>query len=164
MNIDYQSMEILVSSDFGKTWPTRSVVPIVTYPMPKDTPPQIVRMNRPWLHFGPKGMIGVVWRQDYRPGTNSDIVLTRVPNNGPEDIYAAVSFDAGVTFSAPVKANSVPSGWEPSSVDVGDDYSAILVESDVVHVGWGAYRPERTTYYAQIPLAAFRTTAVRTKK
>jgi hypothetical protein len=132
LNEDETEMQVLISNDLGATWGPPVRLGLATYP---SAPTLRAKMNRPALDFGPGGVVAVMWRQNYPPPIT--LLLGEHPP-GPQDVYAAVSFDGGATFSSPVKANSAPSPWDPTNPS-GDDFSSILVDRDVIHIGWGDY-------------------------
>lgn len=92
------SVQIYVTLDRGISWVDAVRLnghPGAKYPF---------AVQRPWISYSPIGVLAVFWRSNY-PG--SPPAATGLPP-GPQDVFAAVSFDGGSTFSEPLKLNARP--------------------------------------------------------
>lgn len=85
------------------------------------------KILKPWLAYGPTGVVAVGWRAQRSDSTY--------------DFWAAVSRDEGKTFSKPVRISrdvSPPQDWYLSVG--GDDASAVTLTGDRLYASWGDWR------------------------
>jgi hypothetical protein len=100
-NRDRTHFLILVTNDYGQTWPAPVTVPEAA-PGPDF---------KPWLAYGPTGVLGLIWK-DERPdiaGGPTAPVNPNVTQDAVEvgfDVYATVSCDGGTTWQTPVRVNA----------------------------------------------------------
>ncbi|WP_131803630.1 sialidase family protein [Pseudofrankia saprophytica] len=92
---------------------------------------------KPWIDFGSTGLLGVMWR------------------TSAVDVYSAVSFNRGKTFSPPVKVNKVT---EPGVTAAGDEFSRILVTDKYAYVSWSDGRNGGTPdgVLARVPISRYK--------
>lgn len=169
------SSELLVyrTSDSGVTWHGPTAVT-------EDT--SLVHY-KPWISYSPEGVLGVMWRSTV-PVTTSAITTTALitraapaddpgtcnippgvsedcndgdPPAGAYTIWAAISYDAGATFSNPLEISTAPSPVPPATASQSfDDDSYISLNKDNVYVAWADWRPgERQGYFSAVKLQAF---------
>jgi hypothetical protein len=129
--------QVYTTSDNGQTWQGPTNV--------GEAPPN--PRFKPWISFGPSGLIALVWR-------------TQNPN-GSYDVWAAtgrVKGANGADFTTPVQVSS-QSGTYPPSGGQGDDFSWVIADNQYVHVGWGDSRNEPAqgvqVWYSRIPTTTF---------
>jgi hypothetical protein len=129
--------QVYTTSDDGQTWQGPTSV--------GEAPPS--PRFKPWISFGPSGLIALVWR-------------TQNPN-GSYDVWAAtgrVKGANGADFTTPVRVSS-QSGTYPPSGGQGDDFSWVIADNQYLHVGWGDSRNEPAqgvqVWYSRIPTTAF---------
>jgi len=128
--------------------------------------------NRPWMAYtsvkdgsGATGVLAVLWRNAYPP-YNSKSAL--VP--GTQNVFAAISPDNGVSFSAPVQLDSTPSPPPDPKQFAEDDVSWVVVTTQYVYGAWGDWRPtegnpvapqasppsgELNAWIARVPVSGF---------
>lgn len=122
------NLEVYVTKDAGKTWTGPAVIAAPD-------------AQRPWMDFGPKGYLGVMWR------------TTAV------DAFSVVSFDHGRSFSAPVKVNreTVPAAHAGPP---GDRWSWIALDDKYAYVTWSDGRDNDLTeldaIFSRVPLSLYR--------
>jgi hypothetical protein len=120
--------------------------------------------NRPWLAYGPTGVLAALWRNAYPPFAKADLVP------GTQNVFAAISRNNGVTFSAPVQLNSAPSPPPDPTQLAEDDVSWVVVTSQYIYGAWGDWRPtagnpvaagssppsgELNSWIARVPISSF---------
>ncbi|HUJ64850.1 MAG TPA: hypothetical protein VLX59_04890 [Acidimicrobiales bacterium] len=67
------------------------------------------------------------------------------PPVGPYTVWAAISYDGGARFSAPLEISTAPSPtFDPNMSGRTDDTSVITLSNHNVYVGWGDWRPVNT--------------------
>src|SRR5262245_12718212 len=152
-----QTVQVLTTTDSGNTWSS----PIS---LGNESTPHIT--NKPWIAYGPNGVLAALWRNAYQPYNPATIVLTP----GTQNVFAAISRDNGKTFSAPVKLNSAPSPPPDPTQLAEDDVSWVLVTPKYVYGAWGDWRPttnnpvaagssppsgELNSWIARVPLSDF---------
>ncbi|MFG1923331.1 sialidase family protein [Cryptosporangium sp. NPDC048952] len=93
---------------------------------------------RPWIDFGARGALGVMWR------TQPDV-----------DVFSTVSFDHGKTFSPTVKVNKTT---QPYFKGEGDEFSRILVTDKYAYVTWADARSggQLDGIVGRVPLALYK--------
>jgi hypothetical protein len=129
----FDSFDVYVTDDSGETW---------SGPATLDAP----WSSEPWIDFGTTGTLGVVWRAHTKPEDKAMV-----------DVYAAVSFDQGKKFSAPVRINSEShprgDGGPPA-----DDWSWIAIDDKDVFITWVDVRSGETgdAIMGRIPLSVFK--------
>jgi hypothetical protein len=125
---------VFVTRDAGKTW--RRAVSV------SNDPGRTA--SKPWMDYGPTGVLGVMWRSAQSEG-----------GTGVE-VYATISRNGGLSFARPLKISSKPSPPANAADGAGDDLSWITVDRTDVLVGWGDRREGPTqTYLALVPFRAF---------
>jgi hypothetical protein len=124
---------VVTTADYGNTW---------SFPwlLGDETGAHIT--NRPWIAYtsvkdgnGTTGVLAALWRNanpPFNPGSGL------VP--GTQSVFAAVSRDNGMTFSAPVQLNSEPSPPPDPKQFAEDDVSWVVVTSSYVYGAWGDWR------------------------
>jgi hypothetical protein len=129
--------QVYTTSDNGQTWQGPTNV--------GEAPPS--PRFKPWISFGPSGLIALVWR-------------TQNPD-GSYDVWAAtgrVKGANGAVFTTPVRVSS-QSGTYPPSGGAGDDFSWVIADNQYLHVGWGDSRYEPAqgvqVWYSRIPTTTF---------
>jgi len=118
------NLEIWRTDDSGATWGPPTVL----------TAGAGGSFTKPWLAYSPTGALGVVWR---------------TPNGSTLDVRAAVSKDAGATFSAPVVLKSgIPAGGTPLP---GDDCACNLhLDATTLSATWtDTSTGQRQLYYGR---------------
>jgi hypothetical protein len=83
-------------------------------------------VNEPWLAYSPTGVLGAGWK-----ATRSDNSYT---------YYAAVSFDGGGTFAAPIRISRAESPPPDPFVPAGDDTTSIVLTPRALYAAWGDWR------------------------
>jgi hypothetical protein len=130
--------QIYTTDDFGATWRGPTNV----------TEPGGNVHFKPWLSFGPKGQMALVWRS----------YLGSAGSSTPYDVHVAVGREVGAkgsVFSSPIELGSPPAPY--GSGGGGDDFSQVQVDNQYVHVTWGDSRSGVTQVeYVRIPLNAFK--------
>jgi len=129
---------VYVTDDSGNTWHGPATV---------GEAPENERF-KPWLSYGPAGLLALVWRTRY--------------SDGSYDVWSAISRTSrpqGPLFSAPLKISSAAAPY-PKGYFAGDDFSFIVADSTYVHVGWGDSRDVAVgggvqIWYARVPLDSF---------
>jgi hypothetical protein len=129
----FDSYDVYVTDDLGETWSGPTAI---------EAPWSVLC----WIEFGSDGALGVTWRG----------ITTR---DGREmvDAYAAVSFDSGRTFSAPVRVNRESHPWGDGGPPA-DDWSGITLDDEYAFVTWVDVRSGATgdAILARVPLSVFR--------
>jgi hypothetical protein len=121
--------EILVyrTEDSGATW----TGPTIVTEDPSKTHQQA------WMAYSPSGILGLAWRTNEPVGTGPEY---------PQNTWAAISYDGGVTFSDPLKVSLDTSPASPANAmpqarflfDGVDCCSSIAVsdKAHMAYVGW----------------------------
>ena len=117
----------MTTSDSGRTWSTPTT-------LGNESVPHIT--NRPWITYGPTGLLAVSWRNAYPP-YNPKSVLTP----GTQNVFTAISRNNGNTISAPVQLNSAPSPPPDPTQLAEDDVGWVAVTPRYVYGVWGDWRP-----------------------
>jgi hypothetical protein len=124
------SFEVYLTSNAGRTWTGPSVI-------------AAPGAAKPWIDFGANGNLGVMWRT-----LGGDMV----------NVYSAVSFDGGNSFSRPLKVNRTPHRYGfPGSG--GDEWSRILIDQRYAYVTWSDARSPGGSIdaiIARVPLSLYR--------
>jgi hypothetical protein len=84
--------------------------------------------NRPWIAYGPTGLLAARWRNAYSPYNAASFLVP-----GTQNVFAAISRNNGTTFSAPVQLNSAPSPPPDPTQLAEDDVSWVAVTSQYVY-------------------------------
>jgi len=130
-----QEVHVVTTRDSGRTWSTPTT-------LGNESVQHVT--NRPWIAYGPTGVLAVVWRNAYPPfGAGSFLTP------GTQNVFAAISRNNGRTFSAPVQLNSAPSPPPDAAQLAEDDVSWVAVTTQYVYGAWGDWRPT-----AKNPVAA----------
>jgi hypothetical protein len=147
----FTTAAVWVTEDSGATW---SGPVSVTEP---GTNPHF----KPWINYGPSGVLGVMWKTRYSDSNGRTDV-----GQGVFDAWAAVSHNGGHTFGPPIRLSSARSPMPPITNPIaynawivpagGDDFSWLTVDRCAVHVLWGDARTSpqdpspnvRSVYYA----------------
>ena len=123
------NLEVYITNNSGKGW---SGPAIVSAP----------GTAKPWMEFGPTGNLGVMWRT-----LDGDM----------SNVYSAVSFDGGRSFSKTLKVNrlSFKYGYPGTG---GDEWSRIMFDGSFVYVTWADARTGGSIdgIYARVPLSMYR--------
>jgi hypothetical protein len=129
----FDSYEVYVTENAGETWTGPA-----TLAAPWST--------QPWIEFGPGGELGVVWRG-----------LSAVDGRDMIDAYAAMSFDHGRTFSAPVRINAESHPFGDAGPPA-DDWSSITMDREYAFISWADNRSGTTAdaITARVPLSIFK--------
>ena len=151
-----EEVQVMTTGNSGHTWST---------PTALGNEPAQHTTNRPWITYGPTGVLAALWRNAYPP-YNPKSFLTP----GTQNVFAAISSNNGKTFSAPVQLNSAPSP-PPDPLQVAeDDVSWVAVTSQYVYGAWGDWRPtaknpvapgssppsgELNAWIARVPISSF---------
>ena len=148
---------MVTTSDSGHTWSTPTA-------LGNESVQHVT--NRPWITYGPTGVLAVLWRNAYPP-YNATSFLTP----GTQNVFAATSRNNGKTFSAPVQLNSAPSPPPDPTQLAEDDVSWVAVTTQYVYGAWGDWRPtaknpvaagssppsgELNSWIARVPISSFR--------
>jgi hypothetical protein len=142
---DYSQWYVYTTTNAGVTWSGPTVV----------TDNSSLTHWNGWLNYSPNGVLGLVWR------TNTQAPY---PALSPYTIWAALSFDDGQTFSAPVMASQgspappTPPAGAFQGGDLFQDLSGIALndQTQSVYVGWGGWNTgERNVYISALPYSAF---------
>lgn len=151
-----QAVQVMTTGNSGQTWSTPSAF--------GDESVQHTT-NRPWIAYGPTGVLAVLWRNAYPPYAPRS---TLTP--GTQNVFAAISHNNGRTFSAPVQLNSAPSPPPDPTQLAEDDVSWVTVTSQYVYGAWGDWRPtaknpvaagssppsgELNSWIARVPISSF---------
>lgn len=122
--------EVYLTANAGRTWTGPSVI-------------AAPGAAKPWMDFGANGNLGVMWRT-----LGGDMV----------NVYSAVSFDGGNTFSRPLKVNRSTHRYGfPGSG--GDEWSRILLDRRNAYVTWSDARSPGGSIdaiVARVPLSVYR--------
>jgi hypothetical protein len=152
-----QEVQVVTTGDSGVTWSTPTV-------LGNESVQHVT--NRPWITYGPTGVLAALWRNAYPP-FNAKSFLTP----GTQNVFAAISRNSGKTFSAPVQLNSVPSPPADPMQLAEDDVSFVAATSQYVYGAWGDWRPtaknpvaagssppsgELNSWIARVPISSFR--------
>ena len=136
------SVVVASTSDYGRTW---------TKPAFIGQNPQNMRYQ-PWIAFSPTGVLGVGYKTVY--GNVS---------GGSYDYWAAISYDGGRTFGAPIRLSHAISPSEGPGNNGGDDFSGIALDDRYLYAAWADERSTsgggRSLYFARVPLGSPKTAA-----
>lgn len=118
------TFEVYVTENSGESW----------------TGPTVINApggDRPWIEFGPTGLLGVMWR-------------TRAV-----DVYSVLSCDHGRTFTAPMRVNQATQ--PPGNAGPGGEWSRILPYARDVYVTWADGRTGGASeaIFARVPMAMY---------
>ena len=148
----------LTTTNSGSTWSTPTT-------LGNESVQHIT--NRPWIAYGPTGVLAALWRNAYPPYNPTSFLAP-----GTQNVFAAVSRNNGKTFSAPVQLNSAPSPPPDPQQLAEDDVSWVAVTPQYVYGAWGDWRPtaknpvaagssppsgELNSWIARVPISSFRT-------
>lgn len=151
-----QEVEVVTTNNSGASWSKPTV-------LGDQSTPHIT--NRPWIAYGPTGVLAALWRNANPPYTAGSFLVS-----GYQNVFAAVSRNNGRTFSAPVQLNSQPSPPPDPMQLAEDDVSWVLVTSQYVYGSWGDWRPtsknpiapeasppaaEMNAWIGRVPISAF---------
>jgi hypothetical protein len=152
-----QEIRVVTTSNSGRTWLTPTT-------LGNESVQHIT--NRPWIAYGPTGVLAVAWRYACPP-YNPRSFLTP----GTQNVFAAISRNNGRTFSAPVQLNSALSPPPDPAQLAEDDVGWIAVTAQYVYGAWGDWRPtaknpvaagssppsgELNSWIARVPIHSFR--------
>ena len=152
-----QELHVATTGDSGRNWSSPTAL--------GDEPGTHIT-NRPWVAYGSKGVLAVLWRNAYPP-FNPTSFLTP----GTQNVFAAISRDNGKTYSDPVQLNTAPSPPPDPKQLAEDDVSWVAVTSQYVYGAWGDWRAtarnpvasgssppsgELNSWIARVPLSSFR--------
>ena len=155
-----QDVQVVTTANSGNTWSTPTT-------LGNESVQHIT--NRPWIAYGPTGVLAALWRNAYPP---YDATSFLVP--GTQNVFTAVSRNNGSTFSAPVQLNSAPSPPPDPKQLAEDDVSWVAVTPKYVYGAWGDWRPtaknpvaagssppsgELNSWIARVPINSFRSRA-----
>ena len=107
---------VQVTTDFGRTW---------TAPVRLADKGSGKRWL-PWLAYGTRGALGVVWR-------------TELTEGGSYEVWGAVAPQGGTRFARPVRLSSKRSPGPVSQV-AADDASFVALDGTTLHAAWGDRR------------------------
>ena len=108
-----------------------------------------------WMAFSRQGVLAIMWRTS-QPAAGQERAAGPGEPAQPYNVWAAISRDGGVSFSAPLKVSSADSPAQQAQFSGGDDYSSVAVDGNYVYVAWADWRSkERDNYFRAIPLNAF---------
>jgi hypothetical protein len=132
---DPNTLQVYVTGNAGRTWQGPAVIPA---PL----------ALHPALAFSRQGTLGVMWRSATDPA-------------GGLDLYTAVSFDHGKSFSPAVRVNAATEPINDSGQPPGNHQSGIAVAAGNVYVTWSDGRnstPPNATdgIFARLHLTEFR--------
>jgi hypothetical protein len=150
-----QEVQVVTTGDSGRTWSTPAT-------LGNESAEHIT--NRPWISYGPTGVLAVLWRNAYPPYDPSSFLTP-----GTQNVFAVISRN-GRTFSSPVQLNSAPSPPPDPSQLAEDDVSWVTVTKQYVYGAWGDWRPtaknpvaagssppsgELNSWIARVPISGF---------
>jgi hypothetical protein len=106
---------VLATNDFGRTW---------------SRPVRLADKGGgkrwlPWIAYGTRGALGVVWRTEYAEGAF--------------EVWGAVAPRGDGRFARPVRLSSKRSPGPVSQV-AADDASFVTLDGSVLHAAWGDRR------------------------
>ena len=151
-----QEVQVATTSDSGRDWSAPAAL--------GDEPVSHIT-NRPWLAYGPTGVLAALWRNAYPPYDPSSFLVP-----GTQNVFAAISHNNGKAFSAPVQLNSSPSPPPDPTQLAEDDVSWVAVTPQYVYAAWGDWRPtaknpaaagssppsgELNSWIARVPITSF---------
>ena len=87
-----QEVQVFTTGDSGSTWSTPTT-------LGNESAQHIT--NRPWISYGPTGVLAALWRNAYPPYNAQSFLVP-----GTQNVFAAVARNNGSTFSAPVQLDS----------------------------------------------------------
>jgi hypothetical protein len=126
-------LEVLITSDNGKTWSK-----------PVHVSAGERTLSLPWFDYGPRGDLGVMWKA-------TDASTSKFL------VYAALMRAGDRRFSRPLQVSSAPSaGPDAANEGAGDDLSWITVDRSTAYIGWGDRRSGMLqAWFARVPLRDF---------
>jgi hypothetical protein len=132
---DPNTLQVYVTGNAGRTWQGPAVIPAPLGFMPA-------------MSFSAQATLGVMWRAATDPA-------------GGLNVYSAVSFDHGKSFSPAVKVNAVTEPINASGQPPGDHQSGIAIANGSVYVTWSDGRrstPPGATdgIFARLPVTEFK--------
>jgi hypothetical protein len=122
-----QEVQVVTTGDSGQTWSTPTA-------LGNESVQHIT--NRPWITYGPTGVLAALWRNAYPPYNPKSFLVP-----GTQNVFAAISRNNGKAFSAPVQLNSAPSPPPDPNQTAEDDVSWVAVTTQYVYGAWGDWRP-----------------------
>jgi len=152
-----QEVEVVTTNNSGTSWSLPKV-------LGDESTPHIT--NRPWIAYGPTGVLAALWRNANPPYNPTSFLVS-----GYQSVFAAISRDNGKTFSAPVQLNSKPSPPADPAQLAEDDVSWVVVTTQYVYGAWGDWRPtsknpvapqasppagELNSWIARVPFSSFK--------
>jgi hypothetical protein len=136
LNSSSTALDVYITHDAGATWSPGGPAILGEINSPNQ-------LRLPWVAFSSDGVLGAMWRS--------------IRSDGTQNVFSAVSLDAGHTFSLPFKVNARPSPAPDPQQRSDDDVSWITIQSGRVYVGWGDWRSgDMAAWFASIPLHSFR--------
>ena len=106
---------VYVTTNYGATWSTPA----------RLAEPGGVQRWVPWIAYGSRGALGVMWRTTYPDGSYAT--------------WAAVSPTGTARFASPVRLSSKNSPGPVTQV-AGDDASFVALDATTLHAAWGDRR------------------------
>jgi len=171
LNAAQTEFDVFVTDDSGVHWSGQPAV--VT-----DNP--ATEKYKAWIDYSPQGVLGLAWRSvvagadppaDPAATTLDDGMCDELgcisglpqdvndedPPVGPYTIWAALSNDAGSTFSQPLQISTAPSpSYDPEMSAGTDDTSVITLSGQDAFIGWGDWRPgDVAGFFSAVKLQAF---------
>jgi hypothetical protein len=152
-----QEVQVVTTANSGGTWSTPTTL--------GDESVQHIT-NRPWIAYGPTGVLAALWRNAYPPYNATSFLVP-----GTQNVFTAVSRNNGTTFSAPVQLDAAPSPPPDPKQTAEDDVSWVVVTPKDVYGAWGDWRPtaknpvaagssppsgELNSWIARVPVNSFR--------
>lgn len=133
------SIVVSMTSDYGKTWSKPVDI--------GQNPPN--QRYQPWINYSPTGVLGVGYKTVYADGTY--------------EYWAAVSYDGGRTFAAPLRLSHAVSPPEGPDHNGSDDFSYVSLDRRYLYAAWADMRhstgSSRSLYFARMPLSITRQVA-----
>lgn len=106
------NLEVYITNDAGQTWTGPTVI-------------AAPGAAKPWIEFGPTGLLGVMWRTIAPDAVN---------------VYSVVSFNRGKSFSSPIKINYTTNTYGSFTGTGGDEWSRILLDGKYAYITWSDSR------------------------
>ena len=131
------SIVVSSTSDYGKTW---------SEPVDIGQSPANMRYQ-PWIGYSPTGVLGVGYKTVYGGITG-----------GPYDYWAAISYDGGRSFGAPIRMSHEISPSEGPGNNGGDDFTGIALDERYLYAAWADERSKNggglSLYFARVRLTS----------